>query len=80
MKQKKRFPCGQSRREAIWKMGCGFTGIALADLLARESFLGSDANAEDLQSSNPIAPKKGHHKPRAKSCIFLTMNGAPSQV
>jgi len=80
MNQQQRYPCGQTRREAVWKMGCGFTGLALTELLARDSFPGSAANADNVQPSNPIAARKGHHKPRAKSCIFLTMNGAPSQV
>ena len=80
MNSKQRFPCGLSRREAVWKMGCGFTGVALSDLLARDSFLNSNVNAEGLPSANPGDNEKGHHKPRAKSCIFLTMNGAPSQV
>ena len=80
MNRKRRFPCGLTRREAVWKMGCGFTGVALADLLAREGFITSNVNAAEARDTNPIAAKKGHLKPRAKSCIFLTMNGAPSQV
>ena len=61
------FPCGQTRREFVWQMGSGFAGLALADLLAGDGF-------------NPLAAKKPHFKARAKSCIFLMMNGAPSQV
>ena len=29
---------------------------------------------------NPLAPKTPHHKPKAKSCIFLTMLGGVSQM
>jgi len=80
MNRKKRFPCGQTRREFVWQMGCGFTGLALSDLLAREAFFASPVRAADALLSNPLAAKKPQIKPRAKSCIFLTMNGAPSQV
>lgn len=80
MQPEQRYPCGQTRRETLWKMGCGFTGLALTDLLIRDDFFLTEANAE----SPPIAKKPGvnkpHHRPRAKACIFLTMNGAPSQV
>ena len=80
MQPEQRYPCGQTRRETLWKMGCGFTGLALTDLLIRDDFFLTEAHAE----SPPIATKPGvnkpHHRPRAKACIFLTMNGAPSQV
>ncbi|MCE9566970.1 MAG: DUF1501 domain-containing protein [Planctomycetes bacterium] len=65
------FPCGLTRRELIWEMGGGFAGVALAGLLASES------RAVD---GSPLAPKKPHFTTKAKSCIFLMMNGGPSQV
>jgi len=65
------FPCGLTRRELIWEMGGGFAGVALAGLLASES-RGVDGS--------PLAPKKPHFATKAKSCIFLMMNGGPSQV
>ena len=80
MRSKRHFPCGQTRREAIWKMGCGFTGLALSDLLVRDSCLNSHAFADETHGPKRLAAGKGHHRPRAKACIFLTMNGAPSQV
>jgi len=52
-------------------MGGGFAGVALAGLLASES-RGVDGS--------PLAPKKPHFATKAKSCIFLMMNGGPSQV
>ena len=73
------FPCGRSRREFAWEMGGGFAGLALADLLSHDGFLASAA-AEDSRNLNPLAVRPPHFKPRAKSCIFLMMNGAPSQV
>ncbi len=72
------FPCGQTRREWVWQMGNGCAGLALSSLLAADGFFAKRARASD-------GPAKGQAAtpglvPRAKSCIFLTMNGAPSQV
>ena len=81
MRHKSSFPCGQSRREFIWQMGNGFTGLALADLLATDTRLAGTAQGEDeVRQLNPLQAKPAHFAPRAKACIFLMMNGAPSQV
>src|SRR6478609_9399855 len=64
------FPCGLTRREALWEMGGGFAGVALAGLLA------DDARAAD----GPLAPKPPRFPAKVKRCIFLMMNGGPSQV
>ncbi len=73
------FPCGQTRREFVWQMGGGFAGLALSNLLAGDGFFSKPLQSADL-SLNPLAPKNPQLKARAKSCIFLMMNGAPSQV
>lgn len=73
------FPCGRSRREFVWQMGGGFTGLALAGLLSRDGFFSRSAVGGEA-STNPLAPKPPQLAPRAKSCIFLMMNGGPSQV
>ena len=72
------FPCGQSRRQALWQMGGGFAGLALTSLLEQDGFFAKYANAGD--STNPLSPRKPHFECKAKSCIFLMMNGGPSQV
>ncbi len=59
----------RNRREFLWHAGAGFAGLALADLLGREAAFGS-----------PLAPKVPHFRARAKHCVFLFMNGGPSQV
>ena len=74
------FPCGVTRREFVWEMGGGFAGLALAGLLASDGFSPPRARAAEAQSAdNPLAPKPAHFA-GAKSCIFLMMNGGPSQV
>jgi len=67
------FPCGLTRREAIWEMGGGFAGLALLGLDA-ESSPGREPGG------NPLAAKKPHFDTKVKSVIFLMMNGGPSQV
>ena len=77
------FPCGLSRREALWEMGGGFAGLALASLLERDRFWARAAGAAeptDRVEESPFAPRAPHLPTTVKSCIFLLMNGAPSQV
>jgi hypothetical protein len=62
---------GITRREMLRRAGAGFGSIALAGLLARTSF---------AAALNPLAPKSPHFNPRAKSVIWLFMNGGQSQV
>jgi len=78
-----RFPCGLTRREFVWEMGGGFTGTALAALLAQDGFRTSVRGAEAAEGQavlNPLASRQPHFSAKAKSVIFLMMNGAPSQV
>ena len=72
------YPCGRTRREFVWEMGAGFAGLALANLLAADGFF-AKARGSDAPHS-PLAPRPSHFPARAKSVIFLTMNGGPSQV
>ena len=76
MTHQRHFPCGKTRREFVWEMGAGFAGVALAGLLSGEGFFTRQAAA----GQNPLAARTPLLKTRAKSCIFLMMNGAPSQV
>lgn len=64
-----RTPCGHTRREFLWQVGGGFAGLALTDLLATEAM-----------AASPLAQKLPHFTAKAKHCIFLFMNGGPSQV
>jgi hypothetical protein len=73
--------CGRTRREFLWEAGAGFAGLALAGLLD-DRFLASQAVAADgvTKFVNPLAPKKPHFAPHAKSVIFLFMYGGPSHI
>ncbi|MDE0816525.1 MAG: DUF1501 domain-containing protein [Pirellulaceae bacterium] len=76
--QKRLFPCGITRREFVWQMGGGFAGLALASLLESDKFFDNQAAAAGI--TNPLSARKPHLPSKVKSCIFLMMNGAPSQV
>ncbi|MBM4076035.1 MAG: DUF1501 domain-containing protein, partial [Planctomycetes bacterium] len=75
------FPCRQTRRELVWEMGAGFTGLALTSLLSHDRFFERIGyGAESGRSLNPLSSVPAHRFGQAKSVIFLMMNGAPSQV
>ena len=81
--EKNRFPCGLVRREFVWQMGAGFAGLALSSLLEESGFFARHAIAAESagkDSKNPLAPRPPHFATKAKACIFLIMNGGPSQV
>src|SRR5262249_2271457 len=61
-----------SRRAFLKSVGGGFGMLGLADLLGREACAGGPGN--------PLAPKRPHHEPKAKRCIFLFMVGGPSHI
>jgi uncharacterized protein DUF1501 len=64
-----------TRRELLLRSANGFGAAALAALLQNDGRAGDAAGAPD-----PFAPKKPHFPAKAKSVIFLFMNGGPSQV
>ena len=59
-----------TRRDALIRGGAGFGGVVLSWLL------GNDARA----AADPLAAKPGHFPARAKSVIFLFMEGGPSHI
>jgi hypothetical protein len=74
-------PCGRTRREFLWEAGGGFVGTALTYVLAQDGFFQNGARAGDAPANlSPLTPKKPHGEARAKSVIFLFMNGGPSHV
>jgi len=71
--------CAGSRREFLWQMGAGFTGLALTALLDGDGFFTRQAAAATPEI-NPLQPRPANLPARAKSCIFLFMYGGPSQM
>lgn len=60
----------QARREFLKSCTGGLGVMALADLL----------NGASAEPNNPLAPKKPHFPAKAKSVIFMFMEGGPSQM
>ena len=60
-----------SRREMLGRCAGGFGAVALNSLLADPAF---------GKTKSPFAPRSTHHHPKAKSVIFLYMDGGVSQV
>lgn len=63
-----------TRRTFFKEVGFGIGGVALASMLPASLL------AQEQKRTDPMAPKAGHFKARAKSVIYLFMAGAPSQV
>jgi hypothetical protein len=64
-----------SRRQALWQLGGGLGGVALAGILGNEGLLAAQtiANAK-------LRPDGGlHHAPKAKRVVQMYMSGAASQ-
>jgi hypothetical protein len=60
-------PIQLTRRQVLKEAACGFGYLALAGLAA-------------AATTNPLAPKTPHFRPRARRMIFVFMQGGPSHV
>src|SRR3954452_13991719 len=63
----------QSRRDFLTSTASGVGLLALASLLREEGLLAADV-------ASPLAPKTPHFAPKAKACICIYLNGAPSHL
>jgi hypothetical protein len=71
------------RRTFLARAGQGIGMLALADLLATDGLLAPSAAAAATAGSrslNPLAPQPPHFAAKAKSVIWLFMNGGQSHV
>ncbi len=76
MSNARKYQCGRvasipNRREWLQRAGGGFGAIALTDLLRSQGFAAE-------MSSGPLSPRVSHFASKAKSIIWLFMEGAPS--
>jgi len=65
-----------SRRDFLARAGLGFGGLALAAMMAEEA----GAEVPRIDPLRPLEPRPPHFGARAKSVIFLFMEGGPSHV
>jgi hypothetical protein len=63
----------RTRREFFTQAGSGLAGMALASMAGQEQ-------AQAAKTVDPLAPKPGHHPAKAKSVIWLFMEGGPSHI
>ena len=61
-----------SRRDMLRKCANGFGAVALASLIHDQS--------QAAPTVNPLAPRPSHYPAKARSVIFLYMDGGPSQM
>jgi len=79
------YPCQRlrslpfDRRSFLRQAGCGFGAMALAALWSQGE-LGSAASAAEASASESLTSQRTHFPAKAKSVIFLYMDGGPSQV
>nr|WP_256199353.1 DUF1501 domain-containing protein [Verrucomicrobium spinosum] len=64
-----------NRRDFLRTAGCGFGAVALSALLGENAF-----GAGTADTLNPVAAKLPHRFGKAKSVIFLFMEGGPSHL
>src|SRR5581483_3663191 len=60
-----------TRRDFLYGLGSTLGTVAFNALLQGE---------QRLAVATPLAPRPPHHRPRAKACIFLFMEGGPSHL
>ena len=71
----------ETRRRFLGNMVYGIGAAALGQWLAQDGLLAPQtARAADAGLANPLAPKPPHFAPKAKNCIFIFLEGAPSQI
>src|SRR5687767_7510351 len=72
-------PLYPSRRAFLKRTGSGFGLAVLASILSDQNLLAAPTPPA-ASEINPLAPKRPHFAAKAKSVIWLFMNGGQSQV
>ena len=68
-----------TRRDFLTRAGAGFGALALSDLL-RGTSLAAALQEEGRSINRPLHPRQPQLPPRARSVIFLFMEGGPSHL
>ncbi len=69
-----------TRREMLTLCRNGFGGVALMGLMGSVPFGQALSQERPKADPNPLAPRSSHRVPKARSVIFLYMDGGVSQV
>ena len=70
----------QSRRNFLASSANGVGLLALASLLRDDGLLAAEPETAASAAINPLAPRPPHFAPKAKCCICIYLEGAPSQI
>ena len=73
----------QTRRQFFGTSGLRMGDLALATMAGTSMFRSTVGNAEDERATSKVHPPLAglpHFAPKAKSIIYLHMNGGPSQI
>ena len=70
----------RTRRDFLTSTASGLGMMGLGSVLTDDGLLTPQTARAATTGANPLAPKKSHFPAKAKSCIFIFMAGAPSQV
>ncbi len=71
----------QTRRDFLTSAASGLGAVGLMHALAGDGLFETPrAHAAGASAVNPLEPKAPHFAPKAKSCIFIFMEGAPSHI
>jgi hypothetical protein len=68
-----------NRRRFLATSASGVGLVALASMLAADGYLAPAANAQ-TPTHDPLFPHAPHFAPKAKRCIFIYLEGAPSHI
>ena len=69
-----------NRRQLLRSAGAGAGLLAFSSLLGQEGLLADDVPGPAIDPDFPMAARQGHFPTKAKSVIWLFMNGGPSHI
>lgn len=67
----------QTRRDFLATSSCGLGTLALASLLKQDGLLAEGGLSSGM---NPLDERLAHYAPKAERCIFIFLEGGPSQM
>jgi hypothetical protein len=73
-------PSHWSRRQLVYGLGTSIGAVAFHALMRADEPGSPPGDRRSEAAPGPLAPRDGHLPARAKSCIFLMMEGGPSHI
>ncbi|MEX2286187.1 MAG: DUF1501 domain-containing protein [Planctomycetaceae bacterium] len=70
----------QTRRRFFSTTASGLGAVALSSLLRSDGVLRAASLTTSDDAANPLSPREPHFPGKAKSCIFIFLEGGPSQI